>query len=257
MRVYPFSRQISMPACDDPMRKPPTAKLGAHRQPLNLREIREIANAQRGGGLMPDIAEQMRSREIVAVELLAIGAPLLPDEYRAANSHHPHEVLQRAGNGDGNLILAVVTHVSVVAGQLARQDGRSAKDVKVGNKMTRCNHSGAGIPSLPTRNDPRAWPPGSKYRHRDTAACSPFAGPGSWPRREVPGRTCTKRRLPAGFSFCVASSDGSGSMVLKVPAISCASPALFSMRKAMKPSARRFLELNRSRRAMAQNVSGL
>ena len=77
---------------NDLLRNTPTTKLGPHGQPLKLGEICEVANAQSGNGLVADIAEQMRSREIVSVEFLAIGAPLFTDKYRTANSHHAHEV---------------------------------------------------------------------------------------------------------------------------------------------------------------------
>src|SRR5262245_47294472 len=43
------------------------AKLLAYRQPLDLGEIREVANADAARRLVADVTEQVRAREIVAV----------------------------------------------------------------------------------------------------------------------------------------------------------------------------------------------
>ena len=92
----------------------PVAELVTDREPLQLGEAREIADAQAADRLLPDIGEQVTRREIVAVEFLLIGAILFGDEGGAAHRHHPHEILDRAHHGDGDVSFVLDAEIVVV-----------------------------------------------------------------------------------------------------------------------------------------------
>src|SRR5882724_4300989 len=83
-------------------RDPRAAELMPHRQPLDLGELAEEADAQTSRRLAADIAEEVRGAEIVAVELFLDGAILLGEIDRGADRRHRHEIvgIAREANGD-------------------------------------------------------------------------------------------------------------------------------------------------------------
>src|ERR1700730_7920740 len=69
-----------------------TAEFLSNRESLDLGEIGEITNAHAAGGLVADVTEKMRRREVVTVEFLLVRTLLLGDVNGGTNRHYPHKV---------------------------------------------------------------------------------------------------------------------------------------------------------------------
>src|SRR5688572_29163191 len=72
----------------------------ANGQALDLGEIGEETEAQTARRLIADIAEQVRRRQIVTVELLLIRTFLLADIDGASQAGDAHEILERPRHSD-------------------------------------------------------------------------------------------------------------------------------------------------------------
>lgn len=79
-----------------------TPELGPHRRPLRLGEIGEPADAEGTGGFPVDTGDEVGGGEVVAVELLVIGAGLLGAEDEAAEHEDLGQVVEAADHVDGD-----------------------------------------------------------------------------------------------------------------------------------------------------------
>src|SRR5262249_50814978 len=69
---------------------------------LGLRKIAEIADSHGAGRLAPDGRQDMRRREVVAVEFLVIRRSLLADEHDGTDIEALHHVVERSRDLDGD-----------------------------------------------------------------------------------------------------------------------------------------------------------
>src|SRR6185437_2806533 len=104
----------------------PAAELVADRKTLKLGKARKIPDAQAPDRFLADIGEQMARGEIVAVELFLVRTVLLCDESRAAHSDHPHEILDRANDRDGD-ILVLLEIDEIIIDRTCLLDGHAAR----------------------------------------------------------------------------------------------------------------------------------
>src|SRR5215471_1087201 len=112
---------------DELERQPRVAEFLANGEALDFRKIGEEAESEASGRLVADISDQVRRREIVAVEFLLIRTFLLADIDRASQACDAHEIFEGARDRDRDVALSVLRAIGVVERGL----GRAREGVKL------------------------------------------------------------------------------------------------------------------------------
>src|SRR5436190_3095935 len=92
------------------------AKLSPHREPLQFCKVRKTANSQRPDRFVPDIAKQIGTRQVIAIELLGMRALLLGKIHRAAHGHNAKKVFDRTSDRNADGIAGAIWRVCVING---------------------------------------------------------------------------------------------------------------------------------------------
>jgi hypothetical protein len=95
------------------------AEFLANGEAFDLGEIGEIADAQAACGFIPDIADLVRRREIVAVEFLFVRTFLLADIDGAPQARDPHEIFEGSRYRDRDRALTRIAAIGVIERNIA------------------------------------------------------------------------------------------------------------------------------------------
>jgi hypothetical protein len=88
----------------------------AYGKTFDLGKPAEIPQSQTACRFVANIANEMGSSQVVAVELLVIWAILFRDVDRAPDRYDPHQILERTGDGYGHTAVVARRVMTIVGG---------------------------------------------------------------------------------------------------------------------------------------------